>query len=143
MGRSRPPPDPMLQCDRVGLPRQATHRMVPDPDRHGLGILGREGSSHFKYSMRLSVIFFPISFSYFPTFVNNVALLLLYICNGNGILETLEMHVVFPSRCWKPMRGWVGLGPCRTSGRPRCACHSLHSPTLLRNGHTTLQVLAA
>lgn len=55
-------------------------------DRHGFGILGREVNSCFKYGMKLSVIF-PYFFHIFLCFYD-VVLLLFYICNGNGSLET-------------------------------------------------------
>lgn len=56
-------------------------------DRHGFGILGREVNSCFKYGMKLLVIFPYYFFHIFLCFYD-VVLLLLYICNGNGILET-------------------------------------------------------
>ena len=46
-----------------------THWMTPDSDRCGFGILGREVNSCVTYSMRLSAIFFPFFFLYFPLFL--------------------------------------------------------------------------
>ena len=80
-------PSVLLQQGEA-LGADPTHRMTPDSDRCGFGILGTEVNSCVTYSMRLSAIFFFLLF--FHTFhcFYSMVLLLFYTCNGNGILET-------------------------------------------------------